>query len=128
MPKPHKQKRKLKKLYSTTNTSKLKEPLKSYEPKYCSYENLSEQQSITYQFEKAKSKINKSQDKFFCFYDALKEKIKDRYADSLKYVEKMKTIKFLICTPRIPHSGSYLTKIILIDLPVYLIESFINVK
>lgn len=75
------------------DTSKLKEPLKSYEPKYCSYENLSEQQSITYQFEKAKSKINKSQDNFFCFYDALKEKIKDRYADSLKYVEKMKTIK-----------------------------------
>ena len=38
------------------------------------------------------------------------------------------SIKFLICTPRIPHSGSYLTKIILIDLPVYLIESFLNVN
>jgi hypothetical protein len=87
------------------DTNKLKEPLKSYGPKYCSYENLSEQQSITHHFEKTRSKINKSQDNFFCFYDALKEKIKDRYADSLKNVEKMKTFR-LSQNSSMPHSPS----------------------
>lgn len=65
-------------------------PFGNYKHNRHSLKNLLNQHSMSFIWDQAKYKLTQSQDNFFYYFDVLKDKIKGKYSESFKDVEKQR--------------------------------------